>query len=143
MGEVSTSPEVSNRVIEDLSAMEVDPEKGERLYKAAVVLSNSGAVYRMLSKILSSGKLDLVHYGCDLDEEGNPTSKWRIRKILEQNLERFDKEIETIKKSVEDDGEQVAETWLHDLTTISDVPAQSSSLSTWSKEIAGKVKNSS
>lgn len=123
--------------------MEVDPEKGEKLFKAAILQSNSGASYRMVSKTLSSGKVDLVHYGCDLDEGGNPTSKWRIRRILEQNPERFDKEIEQIKKSVEEDGEQVVDTWIHDLTTLPDVAAQSASLSTWSKEVVSKIKKPS
>ena len=42
MGEVDTAPEVAAKVIEDLTALEVDPDKCERLYKAALVQSNSG-----------------------------------------------------------------------------------------------------
>ncbi|HKW86747.1 MAG TPA: hypothetical protein VJM82_06735, partial [Nitrospiraceae bacterium] len=107
MGEVNPTPEAAARVIEDLTAMEVDPDKGERLYKAALIRSNKGVAYRMLAKSLKTGKLDLVHYGCDLDEEGKPATKWRIRRILEQAPERFDKEIEAIKKAVKEDGEEV------------------------------------
>src|SRR5437899_4084133 len=50
MGEVDTAPEVAAKVIEDLTALEVDPDKCERLYKAALVQSNSGVTYRMLAK---------------------------------------------------------------------------------------------
>ena len=72
MGEVDTAPEVAAKVIEDLTALEVDPDKCERLYKAALVQSNSGVTYRMLAKVLSTGKVDLVHYGCDLDADVKP-----------------------------------------------------------------------
>ncbi|MGH7166211.1 MAG: hypothetical protein ACREIS_11880, partial [Nitrospiraceae bacterium] len=94
MGEASPAPEAVARTVQDLTAMEVDPDKGERLYKAALVHTNKGVCYRLLSKALKSGKLDLVHYGCDLDADGNPSTKWRIRRILEQNPDRFEKEIE-------------------------------------------------
>ncbi len=140
MGEVNASPEAATRVIEDLTAMEVDPEKGERLHKAALIQSNSGVAYRMLSKSLNTGKLDLVHYGCDLDEDGHPTTRWRIRRILEQSPERFDREIEAIKTAVADDGEQVVGTWVHDMTTLPDLAGQSSSLEAWSKQMAAEVK---
>lgn len=140
MGEVNASPEATTKVLEDLTAMEVDPDKGERLYKAALVLSSSGVAYRMLAKSLKTGKLDLVHYGCDLDGEGNPTTKWRIRRILEQAPERFDKEIDTIKKGIADDGEQVVGTWVHDMSTMPDIATQSGSLEAWSKQMAAEVK---
>lgn len=140
MGEVNASPEATTRVLEDLTAMEVDPDKGERLYKAALVLSSSGVAYRMLSKSLKSGKLDLVHYGCDLDNDGNPSTKWRIRRILEQSPQRFDQEIEAIKKAVVDDGEQVSGTWVHDMSAMPDIPAQSTSLEAWSKQMAAEVR---
>src|SRR4051794_28055490 len=104
MGEVSSTPEVAAQVIEDLTKMDVDPAKGERLYKAALVQTNTGTVYRQLAKVLSTGKVDMVRYGCTLDEEGNPAVKWSIRRILEQRPERFDQEIETIKKEVGDSG---------------------------------------
>ena len=44
----------------------------------------------MLAKALSTGQLDLVHYACNLDVDGKPTTKWKIRRILEQAPERFD-----------------------------------------------------
>ena len=139
MGEASPSPEVANRVIEDLTAMEVDPDKGERLFRAALIKTNSGVFYRMLSKSLNTGKVDLVHYGCDLDETGTPKSKWRIRRILEQNPSRFDQEIEGIKKSVADEGEQVSGVWVHDLTSIQDLAAQGKSLESWIKQAVGEA----
>jgi hypothetical protein len=120
--------------------MEVQPDQGERLYKAALIQSSSGVVYRMLAKSLQSGKLDLVHYGCDLDDDGNPKAKWRIRRILDQSPERFDREIETMKKAVADDGEQVVGTWIHDMTSMTDLVAQGSSLESWSKQMAAEVK---
>jgi hypothetical protein len=143
MGEINPSPEATTKTLEDLTAMEVDPDKGERLYKAALVSSSSGAAYRMLSKTLKTGKVDLVHYGCDLDQEGNPTTKWRIRRILEQAPERFERELEAIKKAIADDGEQVAGTWVHDMSGMGDVPAQGSSLGSWSKDIAAELKKKS
>jgi hypothetical protein len=103
MGEVDTAPEVAAKAIEDLTALEVDPDKCERLYKAALVQSSSGVTYRMLAKVIQTGQLDLVHYGCDLDADGKPTAKWRIRRILEQAPERFDKELEAIKKGETDE----------------------------------------
>ena len=39
MGEVDTAPEVATKVVEDLTALEVDTGKCERLYKAALVQS--------------------------------------------------------------------------------------------------------
>ena len=143
MGEINPSPEATTKTLEDLTAMEVDPDKGERLYKAALVRSSSGVAYRMLSKTLKAGKVDLVHYGCDLDQEGNPTTKWRIRRILEQAPERFEREVEAIKKAIADDGEQVAGTWVHDMSGMSDVAAQGSSLGSWSKEVAAELKKKS
>ena len=140
MGEVSPAPEAVAKTVQDLTAMEVDPDKGERLYKAALVHTNKGVCYRLLSKTLKSGKLDLVHYGCDLDADGNPSTKWRIRRILEQNPDRFEKEIEAIKKAVADDGEQVQGTWTHDLTAIPDVAAQGKSLEAWTRKMAAEIR---
>lgn len=140
MGEVNATPEAAARVIEDLTAMEVDPAKGERLYKAALIQSNKGVAYRMLAKSLQTGRLDLVHYGCDLDEDGKPATKWRIRRILEQAPERFDKEIEAIKKAVKEDGEEVQGAWVHDLTSIPDVAAQGKSLEEWSRKMAAEIR---
>ena len=50
MGEVDIAPEGAAKVIEDLTALEVDQDTGERLYKAALVQSNSGVIFRMLAK---------------------------------------------------------------------------------------------
>lgn len=140
MGEVNTAPEVAARVVEDLTAVEVDQEKGERLYKAALVQSNRGASYRMLAKSLKSGKLDLVHYGCDLDEDGKPMSKWRIRRILEQTPERFDRELAEIQSAMRADGEEVAGVWIHDMTGMPDVATQGNSLEEWSRKMVAEIK---
>ena len=140
MGEVDTSPAVAAKVMEDLTALDVDPDKCERLYKAALIQSNSGVTYRMLSRIIETGKVDIVHYGCDLDAEGKPTTKWKIRRILEQAPERFDEEIEAIKKSITDDGEIVKGAWMHDMTGLPDVAAQGKSLNEWSQAMIAEVK---
>ena len=50
MGEVNAEPEAAARAIEDLTAIEVDPAKCERLYKAALIQSKSGVSYRMFAK---------------------------------------------------------------------------------------------
>ena len=139
MGEVSPAPEVAARAIEDITKLDVDPAKGERLYKAALIQSNKGSIYRMLAKTSHEGKLDLVHYGCTLDEHGNPATKWSIRRILEQRPERFDKEIETIKVAIAESGEQVENVWVHDLTSMTDVAAQGDSLEAWTKKMAAQL----
>ena len=140
MGEVSSEPEVAARAVEDLTKMDVDPAKGERLFKAALIRSNKGSVYRQLAKTLSTGKVDLVHYGCTLDDEGNPTTKWSIRRILEQRPARFDEEIEAIKKTIQESGEEVQGVWLHDLTGMTDLAAQGSSLEAWTKKMANELR---
>ena len=140
MGEVSTSPEVAERVVQDLTALEVDTTKCERLYKAALIQSKQGSTYRMLAKVLGTGLLDIVHYGCDLDAEGKPTTKWAIRRILEQKTERFDKEIETIQKAIRDNGEEVAGVWVHDMTSMPDTVAQGNSLEEFNKKMAAEIR---
>jgi hypothetical protein len=140
MGEVSAEPEVAARAVEDLTKMDVDPAKGERLFKAALIRSNKGSVYRLLSKTLSTGKVDLVHYGCTLDDDGNPTTKWSIRRILEQRPARFDEEIESIKKTIKDGGEEVQGVWMHDLTGEADLACQGSSLEAWTKKMANELR---
>ena len=140
MGEVNAEPEAAARAIEDLTAIEVDPDKCERLYKAALVQSKSGVSYRMLAKSLQTGKVDLVHYACDIDADGKPTTKWRIRRIVEQIPERFDKEIEAIKQVIKDEGEEVQGVWVHDLTGLPDVTAQGKSLDEWSRSMAVEVR---
>ena len=140
MGELSPTPEVAARAVEDLTSLEVDFAKGESLYKAALIRSSAGVTYRMLAKRLGDGRLDLVHYACMLDEQGKPTSKWSIRRIMEQKPERFDREIETIKKSIRENGEDVAGEWVHDLTGMADLAAQSSSLEAWTNKIAAELR---
>jgi hypothetical protein len=139
MGEATPTPEAAARVIQDLTSLEVDPDKGERLYKAAIIRSKQGSTYRMLAKANKAGKLDIVHYGCDLDAEGNPTTKWAIRRILEQSPERFDREVAAIQKTIADNGEEVLRVWSHDLTKIADVAAQGRSLEEWSRKVAGEL----
>jgi hypothetical protein len=143
MGEVDTSPAVAAKVMEDLTALDVDPDKCQRLYKAALIQSSTGVTYRMLSRILETGKVDIVHYACDLDAEGKPTTKWKIRRILEQAPERFEKEVEAIKKSIADDSETVKGAWVHDMTEFPDVPAQGKSLDEWSRNMTTEVKKPS
>ena len=140
MGEVDTAPEVAAKVIEDLTALEVDPAKCERLYKAALVQSHFRRDLSHVSEGAQTGKVDLVHYGCDLDADGKPTTKWKIRRILEQAPERFDKELEAIKKGVTDDGETVQGAWVHDMTGLPDVAAQGKSLDEWSRNMTAEVR---
>lgn len=140
MGEVETAPDVAAKVIEDLTSLDVDPTKCERLYKAALIQSSSGVTYRMLAKVLETGKVDLVHYGCDLDADGKPVTKWKIRRILEQAPERFDKELEAIKKGIADDGETVQGAWVHDMTGMPDVAVQGKSLEEWSRNTTAEAK---
>jgi len=102
MGEVDAGPAIPTKPMPDLTALEVDPSQGERLYKAAFVHSKQGSTYRLISKTLSDGKLDLVHYVCDLDPDGTQFGKRRIRRIHSQPNNRFDQEIETIKKEIAD-----------------------------------------
>lgn len=143
MGEVNPAPEVAAKAVADLTAIEVDPAQGERLYKAAVIASTSGTTYRMLAKALKTGKLDLVHYGCTLDAQGKPTTKWAIRRILEQSPERFDRELSTIQQTIKENGEAVRGVWVHDLTNLPDVAAQSTSLEQWDRKMAAELRGAS
>ena len=122
---------------------EVDPSQGERLYKAAFVHSKQGTTYRLVSKTLPDGQLDLVHYVCDLDSDGTQFGKRRIRRIHSQPGGRFDQEIETIKKEITDNGEEVQGVWTHDLTISSDIAAQSSSLEAWTLQTAQEINQES
>lgn len=140
MKEVDTASEVAAKVTEDPTALEVDPDKHERLYKTALVQSNSGVTYRMLAKVLSTGTMDIVHYGCDMDADGKPTMKRKIQRILEQAPERFDKELEAIKKGVTDDDEVVQGAWVDDMTGLPDVAAQGNSLGVWSRNMIAEVR---
>ncbi len=143
MGEVNAAPDVAAKVMEDLTALEVDSQKGERLFKAAIVQTKQGTTYRMLAKALETGRLDLVHYACDLDEEGKPTTKWAIRRILDQPVERFSKEMDTVQKTVKDGGDEVQGVWVHDMTGMANVADQGSSLEAWSKKMAGEIRKHS
>lgn len=143
MGEVNTAPEVAAKVMEDLTAMEVDAQKGERLFKAAIIQTKQGTTYRMLAKVLGTGRLDLVHYACELDEEGKPTAKWAIRRILDQPGERFHKEVDAIQTTVKANGDEVLAVQVHDLTGFPDVAAQGASLEEWSKKMVGEIRNAS
>ena len=142
MGEVDAGPAIPAKPMPDLTSLEVDPSQGERLFKAAFVHSKQGTTYRLLSKTLPDGNLDLVHYVCDLDSDGTQFGKRRIRRIHSQPLNRFDREIETIKKEIADNGEEVQGVWTHDLSTVSDVPAQSSSLEAWTVQTAQVINPS-
>jgi hypothetical protein len=139
MGEVDTSPEAAAKVAEDMTSINVDPEKGERLYKAALIRSDKGSTYRMLAKTLPSGKLDIVHYACDLDADGNPTTKWRVTRILAVAPERFDTELEFIKKSLKGNGEETESVQVHDMTATTDVAAQGQSLADWSRKMSSTI----
>jgi len=143
MGEVDTSPEVATKAVEDFTSIAVDPDKGERLYKAALIRSDKGSTYRMLAKTLPSGKLDIVHYACDLDADGNPTTKWRITRILAVAPERFDTEIEFIKKNLKGNGEEAEGVRVHDMTGTTDVTAQGQSLEDWSRKMASEINKKS
>ena len=139
MGEVDAAPAVPAKPMIDLTSLEVDPGQGEKLYKAAFVHSKQGTTYRLLAKTLSDGGLDLVHFVCDLDPDGTQFGKRRIRRIHSQPVDRFDREVETIKKEITDNGEEVQGVWTHDMTTLPDVAAQSSSLEAWTVETAKEI----
>ena len=142
MGEVDSAPATPAKPMIDLTAVEVDPSKGERFYKAAIIHSKQGTTYRMVVKTLPDGRLDLVYFVCDLDADGTMFGKRRIRRIESQPIARFDAEIETIKKEITGNKEEIQGTWIHDLAEIKDVAEQVSSLDAWmvatAKEIAQK-----
>ena len=139
MGEVDAAPAAPAKPMPDLTSLEVDPNQGERLYKAAFIKSKQGDTYRLISKTLSDGNVDLVYYICDLDADGTQFGKRRIRRIHSQPADRFDREIEAIKKEIIDNGEEVQGVWSHDLTALTDIPAQSSSLEDWTVQIAKDI----
>src|SRR5712692_3269129 len=80
MGEVDEAAAPA-RKIEDPSALNVDPDRGERLYKSAIIHTKQGTTYRMVAKMLPIGKLDIVHYACDLLPDGTPEGKRRVNRI--------------------------------------------------------------
>src|SRR3989442_13525078 len=81
MGEVDEAAAPA-RKIDDPSALNVDPDRGERLYKSAIIHTKQGTTYRMVAKMLPIGKLDIVHYACDLLSDGTPEGKRRVNRIL-------------------------------------------------------------
>ena len=139
MGEVDTAPAAPAPPMMDLTAVEVDPAKGERFYKAAIVHSKQGTTYRMVVKTLPDGRLELVYFVCDLDADGTMFGKRRIRRIESQPVTRFDAELEAIKKEIVGNGEEVQGVWVHDLTGIQDVPEQISSLDEWMVTTAREI----
>jgi hypothetical protein len=137
MGEVNAEPA---RPVQDITAINVDPALGEGLYKAAIIHSEKGTTVRMLSKTLGSGKIDIVHYACDLEPDGTPLGKRRIHRIMAVARERFDTEIATIQKSLRDSGEEIKGTWVHDLSALPDLIAQSNGLEDWTRNTAGEIQ---
>jgi hypothetical protein len=138
MGEVNAEPVA--RPVLDVTAIDVDPAIGERLYKAAVIQSQQGTTVRVLSKTLGSGKIDIVHYACDLDPDGTPQGKRRIHRIMAVTPERFDTEIASIQKNLIGSGEEIQGTWIHDMTGLPDLIAQSNSLEEWTRKMAGEIR---
>jgi hypothetical protein len=141
MGEVN--PEPTTRLVQDVTAINVDPALGERLYKAAVIQTRQGTTVRVLSKTLGSGKIDLVHYACDLDADGTPQGKRRIHRIMAVAPERFDSEIAHIQKSLKANAEEIQDTWVHDMTGMADLIGQSNSLEDWTRKMAAEIHKTS
>ena len=139
MGEIDTAPAAPAKPMMDLTALEVDPDKGERFYKAALVHSKQGTTYRMVAKIMQDGKLDLVYFACDLDADGTMFGKRRIRRIESQPQTRYDVEVEAIKKEIAGNGEEVQGVWAHDLTEMKNVADQLSSLDSWMVQTAKEI----
>ena len=52
MGEVDAAPAAPAPPMPDLTALEVDPAKGERFHKAAFVHSKEGTTHRLVAKTL-------------------------------------------------------------------------------------------
>ena len=62
-----------------------------------------------------------------------------FRRIESQPLERFDVEIEAIKKEIAGNEEEVQGVWAHDLTGIQDVAEQFASLDSWALQTAKEI----
>ena len=139
MGEVNEEATIA-KPVEDMTAITVDPDKCERLYKSATIHTKQGTTYRMVAKSLSSGKLDIVHYACTLLPDGTPEGKYRVNRILAVAPERFDNEIEFIKKTIKGNGEEVAGVWVHDMTAMPDLIAQGNSLEEWIKQMGAEIR---
>ncbi len=139
MGEVDSEPAAPAKPMPDLTVLEVDPAKGERFFKAVLIHSKQGTTYRMVAKALPDGRLDLVHFICDLSADGTMNGKRRIRRIESQRQERWDTEVATIQKEITDNGEEVQKVWSHDLTGIQDVAEQVRSLDAWMVQTAKDI----
>src|SRR2546427_8609116 len=98
MGEVNTAPEVAAKAVEDLTAMEVDPEKGERLFKAAIIQSNKGATYRMLSKSLRPARSTLSTTAANSIKMASLTPSGGLSPILKQFRKRLKKKSRPFKR---------------------------------------------
>src|SRR5207302_2366267 len=118
MGEVN--PEPTTREVQDVTAINVDPALGERLYKAAVIQSHQGTTVRVLSKTLASGKIDVVHYACDLDPDGTPQGKRRIHRITAVALDQFNSEFPTIQKNLTETTKWFKVQWFMALPALRD-----------------------
>src|SRR3989442_259935 len=135
MGEVDAA-ETPARKIEDPSALNVDPDNGERLYKSAIIHTKQGTTYRMVAKMLPIGKLDIVHYACDLLPDGTPEGKRRVNRILAVLPQRFDSEIDYIQKGAKGNGEKGQSVSVHDMTRLPSLIAPATSLEGGTKDIA-------
>ena len=139
MGEVNEAAAPAARQIEDPSALNVDPDKGERLYKSAIIHTKQGTTYRMVAKKLPTGMLDIVHYACDLLPDGTPEGKRRVNRILSVIPQRFESEIDYIQKAAKGNGEEMQAVWAHDMTGLPDLTAQAKSLEEWTKKMAAEI----
>src|SRR3989442_9908711 len=133
MGEVDAA-ETPARKIEDPSALNVDPDNGERLYKSAIIHTKQGTTYRMVAKMLPIGKLDIVHYACDLLPDGTPEGKRRVNRIPAVPPQPFDSEIANIQKVAKGNSEEVQAAWVHHLSGLPDLVAQANRLEEWTKK---------
>src|SRR2546428_8076901 len=97
MGEVDEAAAPA-RKIEDPSALNVDPDRGERLYKSAIIHTKQGTTYRMVAKMLPIGKRDIVLYAADLLPDGRPEARRRVNRTLAVLPQRFATEIASIQK---------------------------------------------
>lgn len=139
MGEVNPTPQADIKPPEDPTVLKVEPEQGERFYKSAIIHSTNGTTYRIMAKAIPSGKIEIIHYACDLEDDGTPVGKRRIRRILDVAPERFETEVETIQNDVKSAGDGVQGVWVHDLTELQDLTQQSESLESWTKQIAEEI----
>src|SRR5438128_12573795 len=138
MGEVDAA-ETPARKIEDPSALNVDPDNGERLYKSAIIHTKQGTTYRMVAKMLPIGKLDIVHYACDLLPDGTPEGKRRVNRILAVPPQRFASEIDYIQKVAKGNGDDVHSVWVHAFTALPSLIAQTHSVAECTKTTAAEI----